>query len=48
MQQRLFPLLVFSALVFFGFGALNGGLAWPYVWDISLESVPMGLEPKVA
>jgi len=23
---------------------LNGGLAWPEFWDISFESVPMGVE----
>ena len=40
----LFPLLVLSAMAFFGIGALSGGLAWPNVWDISLETVPMGPE----
>ena len=39
----LFPLMVVSALCAFVFGAMNGGLAWPNIWDISLESVPMGV-----
>jgi cellulose synthase/poly-beta-1,6-N-acetylglucosamine synthase-like glycosyltransferase len=38
----LFPLLVLAALTSFFYGALNGGLAWPNVWDISLETIPMG------
>ena len=40
----MFPLLVLAALAMFGYGALNGGLAWPNFWDISLETIPMGLE----
>jgi len=39
----LFPLLILAALASFVCGALNGGLAWPNVWDISLEAVPMGV-----
>jgi GT2 family glycosyltransferase len=40
----LFPLLILTALTAFVYGSLNGGIAWPNVWDISLESIPMGVE----
>ena len=40
----LFPPLVLAALSLFTYGALNGGINWPNVWDISLSSVPMGPE----
>jgi len=40
----MFPLLVLCALASFFFGSMNGGIVWPNVWDISLESVPMGIE----
>jgi hypothetical protein len=40
----MFPLLILSALTAFVYGSLNGGIAWPNVWDISLESIPMGVE----
>ena len=38
----MFPILMMAALASFLCGAFNGGLAWPNVWDISLETVPMG------
>ena len=40
----LFPLLVLAALASFVYGSVNGGIVWPNFWDISLESLPMGLE----
>lgn len=43
----LFPLLVIAAICAFICGAINGGLAWPEFWDISLATVPMGC-PRVA
>ena len=32
-----------SAISFI-WGCLNGGLSWPEFWDISTDSVPMGVE----
>jgi|TARA_B100001996_G_scaffold258764_1_gene201268 GT2 family glycosyltransferase len=39
-----FPVLVCFSLATFIWGCLNGGLAWPEFWDISVETVPLGLE----
>ena len=39
-----FPVLVCFSLVTFIWGCLNGGLAWPSFWDISTETVPLGME----
>ena len=39
-----FPILVLMSITVFLWGCLNGGLAWPEFWDISFESVPMGME----
>ena len=39
-----FPILVLMSGLIFIWGCANGGLAWPEFWDISLESVPMGVE----
>ena len=39
-----FPILVTMSAVSFIWGCFNGGLAWPEFWDISTESVPMGVE----
>lgn len=39
-----FPILVCFSLSTFIWGCLNGGLAWPSFWDISTETVPLGLE----
>jgi len=39
-----FPILVCISLATFVWGCLNGGLAWPSFWDISTDSVPLGIE----
>jgi len=39
-----FPPIVIAAFALFFWGAVNGGLAWPDFWDISLDRVPMGTE----
>ena len=39
-----FPVLVCFSLATFIWGCLNGGLAWPSFWDISTETVPLGME----
>ena len=39
-----FPILVCISLAAFVWGCLNGGLAWPSFWDISTDSVPLGIE----
>ena len=39
-----FPPLVILSIGLFSWGLLNGGLAWPEFWDLSLESVPMSSE----
>ncbi len=43
----LFPILVLCGLASFVWGAANGGLALPDVWNISPEVVPFGL-PRTA
>ena len=40
----LFPILVIMSAISFIWGCSNGGLAWPEFWDISTDSVPMGVE----
>ncbi|HIG34102.1 MAG TPA: glycosyltransferase [Candidatus Poseidoniales archaeon] len=40
----IFPILVCISLAAFVWGCLNGGLAWPSFWDISTDSVPLGIE----
>ena len=42
-----FPPLVIAAFAFFFWGLSNEGLAWPEWWDISLDTVPLGL-PRIA
>ena len=39
-----FPILVIMSAISFIWGCSNGGLAWPEFWDISTDSVPMGVE----
>ena len=39
-----FPVLVCFSLATCIWGCLNGGLAWPSFWDISTETVPLGVE----
>ena len=39
-----FPILMCFSLATFIWGSLNGGLAWPSFWDISTETVPLGIE----
>ena len=39
-----FPILVTMSAISFIWGCFNGGLSWPEFWDISTESVPMGVE----
>ena len=39
-----FPILVCFSLATFTWGCLNGGLSWPDFWDISVETVPLGVE----
>ena len=40
----VFPVLVCISLAAFVLGCLNGGVAWPSFWDISTDSVPVGIE----
>jgi len=39
-----FPILVTMSAISFIWGSFNGGLSWPEFWDISTDSVPMGVE----
>ena len=39
-----FPILVAMSAISFIWGCLNGGLSWPEFWDISTDSIPMGIE----
>ena len=39
-----FPPLVMLSLALFSWGCINGGIAWPEFWDISTDTVPMGME----
>lgn len=39
-----FPILVTMSAISFIWGCFNGGLSWPEFWDISTDSVPMGVE----
>ena len=44
LQARVDPRSSSCSLNAGGGGSLNGGVVWPNVWDLSMESVPMGLE----
>ena len=39
-----FPILVAFSFVAFAWGCMEGGIAWPNFWDVSRDSVPMGVE----